>query len=364
MGHTETRRPDVRPGAVIFLRFFIFVAVCVGLRYLLACLQYVEVSEQYPAFDVHARAYHSTKEIHTAVRLDNALNPFYTWFDLSPAVEPASMRLYGYGPVDDNMKNYKLRVFVLCNQHARETVTGELCYHLVRLLQLQTRDDEFTTTLEEQTLRGVAYWVVPVGNPWGRQMVEANLSQACLRKNANGVDLNRNYPSPHARPYPTDSDEEEAGPEPLSEYESRDVAAFAAYVDPHLVVNVHSGGADILLPYDGDDEAMVPYYSRLMSVAKHARKGLCPECGVGQASLLYPPADGTFVDYMVSQHGTPLAYTLEIFSRKGYAPDSMEGPECQLYFNPDAGDELARTLRTWMGILLRITEKISVSIKS
>lgn len=355
----------MRGGAVIFFRLFLFVLLFVAARYAFTYVEYVTVSEQYPAFDVHARAYHSTKEIHAALRLDNDLNPFYTWYDLTPDVEPASMRLYGYGSVDDNMKNYRLRVFVLCNQHARETVSGELCYHLIRLLQLQTRDDHFTTLLEEQTLRGVAYWVVPVGNPWGRQMVESNLTHACLRKNANGVDLNRNYPSPHAMPYVSDSKEEEdAGPHPLSEYETRSVGEFAEYVQPHLVLNVHSGGTDILLPYDGDDEAMVPHYSRLMSVAAHARKGLCPECGVGQSSLLYPPADGTFVDYMVGVHDTPLAYTLEIFSRKGYAPEEMDGPECQLYFNPDAGDELARTLRTWLTITLRLVEKISASIKS
>lgn len=355
----------MREKLLVFFKLFLLVLALGLLRHALLCLDYVSVSEQYPSFDVHSRSYHSTKEIHAAVRLDNGLNPFYTYFELTPDVEPASGRLYGYGPVDDNMKNYRLRVFVLCNQHARETVSAELCYHLIRLLQLQTRDDDFTTLLEEQTLRGVGYWIVPVGNPWGRQLVESNVSvYGCQRVNANNVDLNRNYPSVHAEPYNSDSDEEHPGAEPLSEYESRAVLDFADYAEPHLVINVHSGGSDILLPFDGDDETMPEHYSRLMRVASHARKGLCPECGVGQASMLYPPADGTFVDFMVGNRGTPLAYTLEIFSRQGYAPESPSGAECQLYFNPDAGDDLGRTMRVWLSILLRITDKISVSIKT
>lgn len=353
----------MKKGWAIFLRVFFCLLFLALVRQIIYAIDYVSVSEQYPSFDVHARTYHSTKEINSALRLDNNLNPFNTWFDLSPDVEPASMRLYGYGPVDDNMKNYKLRVFVVCNQHAREVVTAELCYHLVRLLQLQTRDDHFTTLLEEQTLRGVAYWVVPVANPWGRQLVESNATHGCQRVNANGVDLNRNFPSPHTDPYTTTNEEEHAGETPLSEYEARNLLEFADYVEPHLVINVHSGGADILLPFDGNDEVLPPNYSRLLAIASHARKNLCPQCGVGQSSMLYPPADGTFIDFMVGERGTPLAYTLEIFSREGYAPETPDGEECRLYFNPDSGDELAQTMRTWLTILLRITEKISVSIK-
>lgn len=341
--------------ALFFVRFMVFALLVFALRNLIGYIEYVSISEQYPAFDVHARAYHSTKEIHMAVRLDNDLNPFYTWFDLSPSVEPASMRLYGYGPVDDNMKNYRLRVLVVCNQHAREVVTGELCYHLIRLLQLYVRDDHFTTVLEEQTLRGVGYWVVPVVNPWGRQLVETNVSQSCQRTNARDVDLNRNFPSVHGRPHVSEHADERPGPEPFSEYETRDLMTFADYAQPHLVINVHSGGQDILLPYDGDDESIPQHYSRMMRAATHARKNLCPDCTVGQSSLVYGPADGTFVDFMMASRGTPLAYTLEMYT--------SNSSDCRRFFNPDSGDELARTLRAWLTIVLRLTEKISVSIK-
>lgn len=350
-------------GLLIFFGFALFALIFLLIRNCVNYYEYVQLSEQYPALDVHARSYHSTKEIHSSLRLDNNLNPFYTWFDISPSVEPASMKLYGYGPADDKLDHYRLRVFVLCNQHAREVVSGELCYHMIRLLQLYTRDDYFTDIIEQQTLRGIAYWIVPVGNPWGRQLVELNTSHACQRENANRVDLNRNFPSIHERPFLANTDEENPGPEPFSEYESRAVAEFADFVQPHLVINVHSGANGILLPFDGDDESIPRYYSKLLSLAAHARKGLCQECIIGQSSIHFPGADGTFVDYMVMSRGVPLAYTFEIYGNES-AADPQTSIECRNLFNPQEGDELAYTIRKWLNIVFRLTEKLSTLIKN
>ena len=344
-------------GVLIFFGFAFFALVFLLVRNCIRYYEYVQLSEQYPALNVHAQNYHSTKEIHSALRLDNNLNPFYTWFDISPSVEPASMKLYGYGPVDDKLDHYRLRVFILCNQHAREVVSGELCYHMIRLLQLYTRDDHFTDVIEQQALNGIAYWIVPVGNPWGRQRVESNVSHSCQRMNANNVDLNRNYPSMHATPFLATTEEENPGPEPFSEYESRAIAEFADFVQPHLVLNIHSGTEAFLLPFDGDDESIPPHYSRLLSLAAHARKGVCPECQVGQSSIIYPGADGTFVDYMVMSRGVPLAYTLEIYGNESSS-------DCQYMFNPPEGDLLAHTMRKWLNIVFRLTEKLSTLVKN
>lgn len=353
----------MRGGVKVFLCLAFLVLFLALVHNFIKCYRYVEISESYPAFDVHARHYHSTKEIHSGVRLDNALNPFYAWFDLSPTVDALPMKIYGYGPSDENINNYTLRVFILCNQHAREVVTGELCYQLIRLIQLQTRDDHFTVSLKQQVLDGVGYWIVPVGNPWGRQLVESNVSHGCQRVNINGVDLNRNFPSVHARPYMSDNAEEHPGDEPFSEYETQSIAAFADFVQPHLVLNIHSGGNDILLPFDGDDAKLPPLYTRLLKFAAHARKGICPECSIGSASIIYPPADGTFVDYMIVNAETPLAYTLEIYESPDAKQSPRNGEECRRFFNPSEGDELAYTLRKWTAIILRLTEKISSLVK-
>jgi hypothetical protein len=342
----------------------LFVLLFVIVRNCIQHIEYVYISEQYPSFDVHARIYHSTKEIHSAVRLDNTLNPFYSWFNLTPEVESPALRMYGYGPVESDILKYRLRVFILCNQHAREVVTGELCYQLIRLLQLQVRDDVFTTELQEQSVNDIGYWIVPVGNPWGRQLVESNISHGCQRVNMNGIDLNRNYPIMHDEGQTFATEEEYPGEEPFSEYETQAVAMFADFVQPHLVLNVHSGGNDILLPYDGDDTQLPPRYSRLLQLASHARRGVCPECNIGSASIVYPPAYGTFIDYMTVAAGAPLAYTIEIFNDDSETSMPTSGKECRRFFNPDEGEELAYTLRKWTTIILRMVNKISTLIKS
>jgi len=345
-------------GVSFFALAYTFLSNCIS------SLDYVDISTQYPSFDVHARSYHSTKEINAALRLDNGLNPFYTWIDLTPDVSSEALKIYGYGPAKTNLSDFSLRVFILCNQHAREVVTGELCYHMIRLLQLHTRDDFFTIELGQQTMKGVGFWIVPVGNPWGRRLVESNVSHGCQRVNINGVDLNRNFPSVHERRYASTNPEEYPGPNPLSEYETQAVLEYAHFAEPHLVLNIHSGGNDILLPFDGDDEQLPPRYTRMLHIAAHARKGICPECKVDSSSIVYSPADGTFVDYMMVVGGAPLAYTFEIFTKSEITDALVTGRDCQNFFNPSEGAELTRTMRKWITIILRVTEKITTLIKT
>ncbi|HEU4512464.1 MAG TPA: DUF2817 domain-containing protein [Nocardioidaceae bacterium] len=74
---------------------------------------------------------------------------------------------------------------------------------------------------------GVDLWVVPGANPDGYARGR--------RKNANGVDLNRNFPRRWA---PLDG-EVESGPRPASEPETRALMRFLRRVDPAYVVSFH-----------------------------------------------------------------------------------------------------------------------------
>ena len=80
---------------------------------------------------------------------------------------------------------------------------------------------------EGRPIRGVDLWVVPTYNPDG-------LARG-TRKNAHGVDLNRNFPYRWA-----DLDGSyESGPRPKSEPETRAVVRFLKDVEPHRILSFH-----------------------------------------------------------------------------------------------------------------------------
>jgi protein MpaA len=76
-------------------------------------------------------------------------------------------------------------------------------------------------------VHGVNLWVVPVYNPDG-------LARH-TRKNAHGVDLNRNYPYKWIR----QSGNYDSGPKPRSEPETRAMMRFLAQVKPAYVLSFH-----------------------------------------------------------------------------------------------------------------------------
>ncbi|WP_374456187.1 M14 family zinc carboxypeptidase [Nocardioides sp.] len=83
------------------------------------------------------------------------------------------------------------------------------------------------TLRDGRAIRGVDLWVIPTYNPDGLARHS--------RRNARGVDLNRNFPFKWA-----DLDGNyESGPRPASEPETRAVMAFLREVDPRRVLSFH-----------------------------------------------------------------------------------------------------------------------------
>jgi protein MpaA len=96
-------------------------------------------------------------------------------------------------------------------------------------------------------IRGVDLWLIPVYNPDG-------LARG-TRRNAHGVDLNRNFPYRWIDldgPY-------ESGPAPASEPETRAVMAFLDRVRPKWIVSFHQP------LYGVDRETKWPNFSRKLS---------------------------------------------------------------------------------------------------
>lgn len=89
-----------------------------------------------------------------------------------------------------------------------------------------------------------------------RWLLDANPdgSAANRRDNANGVDINRNWPTSH---FPTDSH----GLEPLSEPETRALLDEIETFDPDVIVAMHSAREGPFANYDGPGEALAAAFA-------------------------------------------------------------------------------------------------------
>ena len=105
------------------------------------------------------------------------------------------------------------------------------------------------TLRDGRALRGVDLWVIPTYNPDG-------LARG-TRRNARGVDLNRNFPLRWA-----DLDGSyESGPRPASEPETRAVMRFLRQVAPRRVISFHQ-------PLNGvDTDTKDPAFARRLARA-------------------------------------------------------------------------------------------------
>ena len=147
-------------------------------------------------------------------------------------------------------------VLVCANIHGVEFIAAEVALGVLGAAAIPGSP---VSTLRERA----NIWVIPSLNPDAyakTRRAEGRGALDTLRKNANGVDLNRNFPRPdHLRPiwfnlggWRTGSDEPGnaffRGKAPLSEPESRTVAEFHERVDIYASANLHSTMGTIIPP--------------------------------------------------------------------------------------------------------------------
>jgi protein MpaA len=127
----------------------------------------------------------------------------------------------------------KRRMVLISTMHGNEP-------HTRRILE---------TLRDGRAVRGIDLWVIPTYNPDG-------LARGS-RRNARGVDLNRNFPYRWA-----DLDGSyESGPRPASEPETRAVMAFLEEIDPQRVISFHQ-------PLNGvDTDTKDPRFARRLARA-------------------------------------------------------------------------------------------------
>ena len=226
--------------------------------------------------------------------------------------------------VVDYLKDKPRDQFWVMNEHARERITAELAFHVIRDIVNMKPDRRIT--------------IIPILNVWGRRTVEEG--NTCLRKNKNGVDTNRNYQLGEKHEYDPTSEEYE-GPHPLSEPESQLVSSILLS-GVQRYINIHSGEFSMYMPYDSN--ASPPPHAETMRHFLRVLQPLCPECVEGSAGKVSTyKAFGTSVDFAIKS-GIPEAYTFEIF---GDVANS-----CEEMFNPIKHDTFSDIIDKWKKILL------------
>lgn len=207
-----------------------------------------------------------------------------------------------------NESNQKVKpeVFFVGYHHAREQISSELpLYFVVYMATHFGLNDSVTELLNESEI-----YVVVALNVDGFELFEANGRQ---RKNANNVDLNRNYGHAWEGGMTDLKSETYRGSAPFSEPETQAIRDLVLQHNFTYAISFHSGIELILYPWGYTHDAP-PDKARFTEVATGLSK-ITMRTPYKQSSRLYISA-GTWDDWMYGVAGV-FALTCEIFGWVG-----------------------------------------------
>ena len=147
-----------------------------------------------------------------------------------------------------NVTVSKTPILITLGIHGREYIAGEVSLAFLR--QLCDGSDRSKTVLDTTD-----FLVFPVLNVAGRKKMGSALagsgSVTCssMRKNANEVDLNRNFDVDWESGSTNEDEEDYRGPSPASEPEIKLLVGLAKRFGPKLYIDVHSGDETMMYPY-------------------------------------------------------------------------------------------------------------------
>jgi protein MpaA len=177
-------------------------------------------------------------------------------------------------------------VLLLGGIHGDERSSTEAAYDLLDIV-----------VSDPGLLRGIRLVLAPEVNPDG--------NAARSRRNARGVDLNRNFPSQNWRDDPSTHG---PGPRPASEPETRFVLALLRIYSPVRVIATHAAAACV--NWDGPAEALAERMSR--------------ECRLPVEATIGYPTPGSLGSYLGIDRGVP-TITFELATKEsvGAAQDGV-----------------------------------------
>ncbi|MEA3191135.1 MAG: carboxypeptidase [Thermoplasmata archaeon] len=193
----------------------------------------------------------------------------------------------------------KLRVYLDGGHHGNEYLGVELLMYYARdLLELAGGDDATQAYLRETEV-----YLVPIVNPDGNYLD--------TRKNANQVDVNRNYDFQWGGPGSGDTvaDQTYRGPSPASEAEVKANMAFGAKILPDVWVTAHTGVAEFYWPWGWSNDK-APDAAFFESIEKPFEEATHGRVDAMQAAELYLAAGATD-DWAYGVLGVP-GHTFEV----------------------------------------------------
>ncbi len=211
----------------------------------------------------------------------------------------------------------KPEILVSGNIHAHEMAAGQMVIGLLEYLAGKYGDDPTATW----TCDSADIYFIPVLNPDGMAKA-ANMQSkwgvtTFIRKNANGVDLNRNFPYPGDAPArmknsagsPNKLSQTHRGPFPLSEPETAAIIRFIDERDILLSLNYHTTGGLILYP-PGTEIEPTPDDELFKRLGDAYEAEQFDPYEVEPAMFLYPTL-GDMDDYLYHRYGL-LPFTVEV----------------------------------------------------
>ncbi|WP_217560672.1 M14 family metallocarboxypeptidase [Paenibacillus sp. GbtcB18] len=212
------------------------------------------------------------------------------------------------------------KVLVNASHHAREWMTTNLVMNMIdQYAQLYVRNGAMNGRALQSVLNNTSIWFVPMVNPDGVTLQQKGVSafpseaRAGLlamnekssdfsrwKANAEGIDLNRQYPAEwksirndSGRPYYKNF----KGDEPLQTAETKAMVAFTKEVDPDMELSYHSSGSILYWNFHTLDKNLERDRKIMAQVA--AMTGYTP---VKPESN---PSGGGFTDWFIQSLGRP-----------------------------------------------------------
>jgi hypothetical protein len=217
------------------------------------------------------------------------------------SIQVVEIRKPGTQPTNKN--------FLLFGEHSRELISPESGLHFIKSLCGETDLSQHA----QQVLEDSEFQIVVNGNPDSRRKVEQG--NFCLRTNAAGVDLNRNWDEEWKSSAVLDPKDTNPGPKAFSEPETRVFKQLVEAYRPSTFLTVHSGTRGMYMPWAFDMEHLATRNQpQMMEVLRSIDKDHC-ECPFGAAGKeVGYPCPGTCLDWVYDKLQTPYAFAFEIYA--------------------------------------------------